>query len=157
VAGSSSKKSGGALTPPAMYPSLNELGSIILEFIGTRLDASFLDDPGTFRDDFTILKDTATAGPVVARPGSLAATPTPARSDVSVRFTLAAASHVRVTVHDVHGRTLRTLVAERRTGGSYEVPWDRRGADGEPAGPGVYFVRVEADGFRDTEKIVVLR
>lgn len=56
VAGSSGKKSGGKLNHPAMYLSLNELGSLVLDVRGTRLDGWFLDDRGRLKDHFTILK-----------------------------------------------------------------------------------------------------
>jgi len=56
VAGSSGKTSGGSLDHPAMYISLNLLGSMVLDFDGMRLDATFLDATGTVQDTFTILK-----------------------------------------------------------------------------------------------------
>ena len=56
VAGSSGKVSGGSLDHPAMFVSLASLGSLILDVVGNRMDATFLDDNGTVRDTFTILK-----------------------------------------------------------------------------------------------------
>ena len=56
VAGSSGQTSGGALNHPAMYISLNSLGSVVLDVNGPRLDAVFLGPGGTSLDHFTILK-----------------------------------------------------------------------------------------------------
>jgi len=56
VAGSAGQISGGKLTYPAMYQSLNVLGSLVLDFNGNRLDATFLDERGAKRDYFTIVK-----------------------------------------------------------------------------------------------------
>jgi len=56
VAGSSGKTSGGPLNHPAMYISLNLLGSMVLDFDGSRLDATFLDSLGGVQDYFTIVK-----------------------------------------------------------------------------------------------------
>jgi hypothetical protein len=61
VAGSSGQASGGALNHPAMFLSLNSLGSLVLDINGNRLDAAFLDQAGVRRDYFTILKGTAAA------------------------------------------------------------------------------------------------
>lgn len=58
VAGSSGKISGGALDHPAMVISLNQLGSMILDIDGNRLDAVFLNASGEIGDEFTIIKDT---------------------------------------------------------------------------------------------------
>jgi acid phosphatase type 7 len=61
VAGSSGQATGGALNHPAMFLSLNSLGSLVLDVNGNRLDAAFLDHAGVRRDYFTILKGTAAA------------------------------------------------------------------------------------------------
>ena len=56
VAGSSGKISGGSLNHNAMFLSLRELGSMILEVDGLTLNASFLNSKGETRDYFTITK-----------------------------------------------------------------------------------------------------
>lgn len=56
VAGSSGQTSGGKLDHPVNFLSLNVLGSMVLDFNGNRLDATFLDDKAKVRDSFTIIK-----------------------------------------------------------------------------------------------------
>ncbi len=56
VAGSSGKISGGALNHPAMFVSLNNLGSMVLDITGNRLDAKFLRENGSTPDSFTMIK-----------------------------------------------------------------------------------------------------
>jgi hypothetical protein len=56
VAGASGQISGGSLNHPAMYVSLNVLGSMVLDVDGNRLDAQYLDNTGARRDYFTIIK-----------------------------------------------------------------------------------------------------
>ncbi len=56
VAGSSGQISGGSLQHPVQALSLNALGSLVLDFEGHRLDATFIDDQAVVRDYFTILK-----------------------------------------------------------------------------------------------------
>jgi acid phosphatase type 7 len=56
VAGSSGQTSGGALNHPAMFISLNQLGSLVLDVNGSRLDARFLSADGNVSDSFTLLK-----------------------------------------------------------------------------------------------------
>jgi hypothetical protein len=57
VAGSSGKTSSAALDHPAMFISLLELGSVVLDVDDARLEATFLDDSGNVQDSFTIQKD----------------------------------------------------------------------------------------------------
>jgi phosphodiesterase/alkaline phosphatase D-like protein len=71
VAGSSGQTSGGTLNHPAMFVSLNVLGSMVLDVDGNRLDAVFLDSTGARRDYFTLVKGTTLAAP--AAPTSLSA------------------------------------------------------------------------------------
>ncbi len=56
VAGSSGKISGGTLNHPAMFISLNNLGSMVLDINNDRLDAKFLRENGTIADYFTMIK-----------------------------------------------------------------------------------------------------
>jgi len=56
VAGSSGKVSGGMLNHPAMYVSLNVLGSLVLDFAGDTMNVTFLDVTSGKRDTFTIEK-----------------------------------------------------------------------------------------------------
>jgi hypothetical protein len=72
VAGSSGQISGGTLNHPAMFISLNVLGSVVLDFQDNRLDASFLNSSGTVQDTYAIIKS---AGTPPTAPTGLAATP----------------------------------------------------------------------------------
>jgi len=73
VAGSSASTSGGPLNHPAMYQSLDVLGSVVLDVDSNRVDVKFLDDLGGVRDDFTMLKGIQNTTPPAA-PDNLVAT-----------------------------------------------------------------------------------
>ncbi len=62
VVGSSGQISGGTLNHPAMYVSLNEAGSMVLDIDGQTLNAQFINSSGVVRDHFTITKPGATSG-----------------------------------------------------------------------------------------------
>ncbi len=59
VAGSAGKTSGGSLDHPAHFVSLSDLGSLVLDVNGSRLDATFLDENSSTSDTFTIIKQGA--------------------------------------------------------------------------------------------------
>src|SRR5262249_22264340 len=69
VAGSSGQISGGTLNHPAMFISLNVLGSMVLDFNSNRLDAVFLNTNAVAQDHFTIIKANATPMPPAAPTG----------------------------------------------------------------------------------------
>ncbi|MDQ3282586.1 MAG: metallophosphoesterase, partial [Acidobacteriota bacterium] len=56
VSGSGAMASGGALNHPAMYISLNNLGSLVLDVRGNTLTAKFLRETGVIADSFEIQK-----------------------------------------------------------------------------------------------------
>ncbi len=56
VAGSSGQATGGALNHPAMFISLNNLGSLVLDVNGAQLDAKFIRETGAVADSFTLIK-----------------------------------------------------------------------------------------------------
>jgi len=59
VAGSSGKISGGPLDHPAMFISLNTLGSVVLDVNGTQLDVQFLNSTGVVDDYYTVYTEVA--------------------------------------------------------------------------------------------------
>jgi hypothetical protein len=56
VVGSSGQATGGRLNHPAMFVSLNNLGSLVVDVVSNRLDAQFVRETGVVSDYFTIRK-----------------------------------------------------------------------------------------------------
>jgi choice-of-anchor B domain-containing protein len=84
--------------------------------------------------------------------------PNPFRNAVSVEFAVASSGPARLTVHDVTGRRVASLLdAGRLARGRHVVTWDGRDASGRTAVPGVYFVRLETAGGSWERKIVRVR
>jgi hypothetical protein len=83
-------------------------------------------------------------------------TPNPFRDTSTITFSLAAASDVRLTIHDAAGRLVRRLVDGWQESGAHQTSWDGRAGD-TIAGPGVYFLRLEASGRTATGRIVRLQ
>ena len=60
-------------------------------------------------------------------------------------------------VFDVAGRPLRTLVKGRREIDHYEVTWDGRDDAGRLVASGVYLYELDAPGYLETKKMVLVR
>ena len=82
--------------------------------------------------------------------------PNPFQPETTIRFHVGRRAHVRVTIYDVRGRRIRTLLDEILPAGEGRVSWDGRDRAGGDVPSGVYFCRLEADGFQATRKIVRL-
>jgi hypothetical protein len=76
VPGSAGQTSGGCLNHPAMFVSLNKLGSVVLDVSAGRLDYRFLRENGAVEDHFTILKGGATPPSIDLSVASTAASTT---------------------------------------------------------------------------------
>jgi alpha-tubulin suppressor-like RCC1 family protein len=88
---------------------------------------------------------------------ALRITPMPARADVGIAFDLPAAGRASISVYDVSGRLVRSIVSDTRPAGHNAVRWDGRSRSGEMAAAGVYFARLEHLGNVLTRRIVLVR
>ncbi len=64
---------------------------------------------------------------------------------------------VTISIYDVSGRLVKTLVDDRRPAGTHQVVWDGRNASGNPVSTGVYFYRMVAGSFTDARRMVLLK
>lgn len=83
--------------------------------------------------------------------------PNPFSGNTTIRFHLDDRAHVRVSVYDVLGRTVRTLADGPVSQGSHSVPWDGLDDAGRPVVGGVYAYEVQADGLRSVRKMIHLK
>ena len=70
-----------------------------------------------------------------------------------ISYSLPRAASVRLVVHDVRGRVVRTLVDGLREAGEQRVAWDGNDARGVVVAPGVYLCRLETDGATLARKV----
>lgn len=80
--------------------------------------------------------------------------PNPFRGGTTLRFALRKPERVRVDIHDVAGRRLRTLVDGRLEAGAHRETWDGLDARGRRAAAGVYFIRLEAGPVRRALRVI---
>jgi glycosidase len=83
--------------------------------------------------------------------------PNPFGPSTTIRYSLPAPSHVRLSVYDVAGREVAVIAEGVREAGPHEVLWDGTDRNGPPMSAGVYFVRLEAGGESMTSKMMLVR
>jgi hypothetical protein len=92
---------------------------------------------------------TTDAPPVAAlRTAFEAIAPNPTLGSSLLMFTLERDADVRMRVHDVRGRVVRTIDLGRLPAGRHQAPWNARASAGAGSAirAGIYFVRLEVDG-----------
>jgi hypothetical protein len=84
--------------------------------------------------------------------------PNPFNPSTKIRYDLATSAHVNITIFDVLGRVVATLVDEVQSASRYAVDWNATGLSS-----GIYFYRIHArgqDGARDftsTKKLILMK
>jgi hypothetical protein len=83
--------------------------------------------------------------------------PNPFNPQTLIRYSVPVPTHVRVTIYNILGRRVRTLVDENRTAGTHSARWDGTNAQGHRVATGVYFYRIQAGDYTETRKMLMLK
>jgi hypothetical protein len=123
-------------------------------------DPSLAHDPdGTVADlgPYYFHQNTVGAPHVASADPEVRGAPNPFRESTEIRFALSHPAALRVDVHDVAGRRVRTLVESHLAAGQHVLVWDGRDDGGAALPSGVFFVRVAAGGAVRTAPVLLLR
>lgn len=85
------------------------------------------------------------------------AQPNPFNPSTTIRYDIATASRVNLSIFDVRGALVVTLVDEMQPAGSKSMVWNARDARGNALASGVYLCRLQAAGEHQTRKLVLLK
>lgn len=78
--------------------------------------------------------------------------PNPFNPITKINYALPNKSNVTIKVFDILGRLVKTLVNETKDAGYYTITFDGTGL-----ASGIYFYTIEADKFRDSKKMVLVK
>jgi hypothetical protein len=91
------------------------------------------------------------------RLGLRAPRPNPFERTASFSFTLPRSAQVRLTVTDIHGRRVRSLVSGDFPAGDHAAVWNGRDDRGREAASGIYFLTMEAGTSVVRTRVALLR
>jgi flagellar hook assembly protein FlgD len=64
---------------------------------------------------------------------------------------------VNVTVYDMMGRRVKTLINSKQTAGYWNIRWNGTNTHGESVSAGMYIYTIRAGEFNKTKKMVLLK
>ena len=64
---------------------------------------------------------------------------------------------VRITIYDINGRVVKTLIDDKQLAGKRSLTWDAKSDAGIPVATGLYFYRMESGDFQSTKKMIFLK
>lgn len=84
--------------------------------------------------------------------------PNPFNPSTTIRFSIPTNEAVNLSVYDVHGRLVKTLIANAiHQSGVYQIVWDGTNDAGQRVASGVYFSRLNAGTFVASSKMTLLK
>ena len=83
--------------------------------------------------------------------------PNPFNPETVVPFAVPDAGDVKLSIYNILGQELRTLVNDNLVAGFHRVVWDGKDLQGRAMASGVYFVRMSSENFVDVRKMLLLK
>jgi len=83
--------------------------------------------------------------------------PNPFNPTTTLRYDIPENSHVTITIYDMLGRQVKTLINQTQDAGFISVIWDATNDFGKLVSAGVYLYQIQAGEFVQTRKMVLLK
>jgi endo-1,4-beta-xylanase len=83
--------------------------------------------------------------------------PNPFNPTTTIKYNLPKASKVRLTIYNVHGEKIRTLLDGFQAAGEHTIRWDAKSERNHTVPSGIYFYRLETTQGNFQKKMVLLK
>lgn len=78
--------------------------------------------------------------------------PNPFNPTTKIRFDIPKISNVKISVYDISGRMINQLINSQVKAGQYEILWNANNLSS-----GVYFYRIETEGYTDVKRMLLVK
>ncbi len=82
--------------------------------------------------------------------------PNPFNATTIIQLELPEAMEIEITIYNLLGQKVRTLVDKKLSAGHHQVKWDGRDEKGLKVSSGIYLYRVESDHFQKIHKMILI-
>jgi hypothetical protein len=83
--------------------------------------------------------------------------PNPFNSSTLIRYVLAASTWVRLTIYDITGTKVSTMLNRPQEPGHHNITWNGRDSHGRPVASGTYFIRLNTQDQSKSIKALIVR
>jgi hypothetical protein len=83
--------------------------------------------------------------------------PNPFNPQTLIKYDLPNPGPVNITVYNILGQRVKTLVDSHQDAGHKSVNWDGKDDKGEGVASGIYFYKIKTEGFEKTKKMILLK
>lgn len=83
--------------------------------------------------------------------------PNPFNSATTISYGVSEITHIELTIFNILGQKIRTLVNCTQPAGSYQIQWDGRDNAGRNVASGIYLYRFKAGEFVQIRKMILMK
>ena len=83
--------------------------------------------------------------------------PNPINPITTLRYDLPEQTHVNITVYEMLGRKVRTILNQQQDPGYKSIIWDATNDYGKSVSAGIYLYQIQAGEYMQTKKMVLLK
>jgi len=83
--------------------------------------------------------------------------PNPFNPITTIKFNLTQNAHVTLTVYNILGQVIITLIDGQRPAGTHYITWDGKNQQGNQVASGIYFCKIAAGDFVQIRKMILSR
>lgn len=83
--------------------------------------------------------------------------PNPFNPTTTIPYRLERDSHVNLSIYDLTGRVIRTIIDQSKTSGSHSASWNSTDNAGQLVPSGVYFVRLQVGNNVEARKMILTK
>lgn len=83
--------------------------------------------------------------------------PNPFTKYVTIKYEIPAYLKTNISIFNISGRLIKTLVDEYQKAGQYTVTWDGKDSKGSIMPSGIYFANITAEKYEASKKMVLIR
>lgn len=83
--------------------------------------------------------------------------PNPFNPSTNIEFDVPKKAHIKLTIYNVLGQAVNTLVNEEMAPGKKSVMWNGDSQGGTKVSSGMYFYKLETEGFVSTKKMLLVK
>ena len=83
--------------------------------------------------------------------------PNPFNPETSIRYNIPFECQTKLSIYNIKGKRIATLVNETRKAGYHSVIWDGKNMDGEEVSSGVYIYRLETEYYKMAKSMILVK
>ena len=83
--------------------------------------------------------------------------PNPFNGITHIQYEISYAALVQITIYNLIGKEVKTLLDESQPAGVHRISWDGRDHQGKASSSGIYILKMQADSFSQHTKLILMK